>query len=418
MSSTTNGNGDLPATFRNVPATGVIWVMGQALQAGYTAGHPAWANLGQGAPETGPLPGAPDRIRSVVISDDDVHEYGPVGGIMQLREAVANLYNARYRVGKMPYTAANVAISPGGRAGLTRIGASLGTVKVGHILPDYTAYEEMLGSFGTFTPTPFIGGHRGRSFDAKRFREEVLDRGLMAMLFSNPSNPTGKLLSGEALAEWVVEARKLGCYLIMDEFYSHYVFGGPRLTVSAAEYVDDVNKDPILIVDGITKNWRYPGWRISWTIGPEEVIKKIISAGSFLDGGAVHPMQLAALPLLDPTASDNEARAIQACFSAKRELMVDGLRRLGLRLDAPKGSFYCWANVEALPSGWNTGDGFFRKALAAKVITVPGQFFDINPGQRRPNRPGRLENWVRFSFGPTHQSLRLGLQSLEQAMRG
>ncbi|MBI4407554.1 MAG: pyridoxal phosphate-dependent aminotransferase [Candidatus Kerfeldbacteria bacterium] len=415
--STHNNGVDGSATFRAVPATGVIWVMGKAATAGYASTKEGWVNLGQGAPETGPLPDAPDRIRRVVIDNDDQHEYGPVGGIMELREAVARLYNERYREGKMPYTATNVAISPGGRAGLTRIGASLGNVKVGHVLPDYTAYEEMLGSFGTFTPTPFIGGHRGRRFDAGRFREEVLDRGLMAIIFSNPANPTGKLLCGDTLANWVDEARSLGCYMIPDEFYSHYIYGGPRLTVSAAEFVEDVDKDPILIVDGITKNWRYPGWRISWTIGPKEVIKKIISAGSFLDGGAVHPMQLAALPLLDPVASDKEARAIQACFAEKRQVMVEGLRRLGVRLDAPKGSFYCWGNVEALPTGWNTGTEFFENALRAKVICVPGQFFDINPGQRRPNRPGRLENWIRFSFGPRLEKIQQGLEQLEQAMR-
>lgn len=418
MPTHTNGNGngfEGPATFRAVPDTGVIWVMGQAALAGYTTGREGWANFGQGAPETGPLPGAPDRIRSMIINDDE-HEYGPVGGVMALRQAVADLYNTRYRMGLRQYKAENVAISPGGRAGLTRIGAALGQVKVGHVLPDYTAYEEMLGSFGTFTPTPFIGGHRGRRFDSARFREEVLDRGLMAILFSNPSNPTGKLLCGDTLSEWVAEARKLGCYLITDEFYSHYIYSGPRLTVSAAEFVEDPDKDPVLIVDGITKNWRYPGWRISWTIGPKDVIKKIVSAGSFLDGGAVHPMQLATLPLLDPTKSDDEARVIQAVFSAKRELMVHGLRHLGVRLEAPKGGFYCWGNVEALPAGWDTGGEFFRKALEAKVITVPGQFFDINPGQRRPNRPGRLENWIRFSFGPRIETLELGLQSLAQAM--
>ena len=51
--------------FRRVPRTGVIYVMHRARQQGYTPGDPAWANLGQGMPETGPIPGAPDRIEAI-----------------------------------------------------------------------------------------------------------------------------------------------------------------------------------------------------------------------------------------------------------------------------------------------------------------------------------------------------------------
>ena len=70
--------------------------------------------------------------------------------------------------------------------------------------------------------------------------------------------------------------------------------------VSAAAFVEDVETDPIIIVDGLTKNWRYPGWRISWTLGPKAVIETIASAGSFLDGGANHPFQNVAAALLNP----------------------------------------------------------------------------------------------------------------------
>ena len=85
------------------------------------------------------------------------------------------------------------------------------------------------------------------------------------MLVSNPSNPTGKLVQGEELARWTSVARELDCTLLLDEFYSHYVWTGPpgRLpTESAARYVQDVDRDPVVLFDGLTKNWRYPGWRV------------------------------------------------------------------------------------------------------------------------------------------------------------
>lgn len=408
-----------PPTFdmiRPVPPTGVIWVMHQAKQAGYIPDSDEWVNLGQGAPETGPLPGAPERIQSIIIPNDGCHEYGPVAGIMELREAVAHLYNTRYRQGKKPYTASNVAICGGGRVALTRLYAILARVNVGHILPDYTAYEEGLGAFGTFNPQAINGGHGDYRFDAQRIRREVLDRGLSALLLSNPANPNGKLLSGQHLDDWVAQARDLGCLFGFDEFYEHYIYDGAGFTVSAAEFIDDPNRDPVVIIGGVTKNWRYPGWRLSWTIGPEEIVQRLISAGSFLDGGAAHPLQLAVLPLLDPELANAEARAIQAVFAAKREVMVDGLRRLGVRLDKPKGTFYAWGDVSGLPEDWNTGMGFFRKALEAKVITVPGAFFDINPGHLRPNRPGSHGSRIRFSFGPPIEKLRQGLEQLERAL--
>jgi N-succinyldiaminopimelate aminotransferase len=130
--------------FRSVPRTGVIYVTTEAGKHGYTTGAPDWCNLGQGQPETGDLPGAPPRVHEVPIAVDD-QEYAPVAGIGELREAIAGLYNRLYRKGlPSQYTAENVCVSGGGRASLTRAAASLGHVNLGHFLPDYTAYEELL----------------------------------------------------------------------------------------------------------------------------------------------------------------------------------------------------------------------------------------------------------------------------------
>src|SRR5580693_5633592 len=84
--------------FRPLPRTGVVFVTGEAAARGYRAGHPEWCNLGQGQPETGPLPGAPMRIGQLSIDPAD-HEYAPVGGLPELREAVAEHYNHVYRRG-------------------------------------------------------------------------------------------------------------------------------------------------------------------------------------------------------------------------------------------------------------------------------------------------------------------------------
>jgi aspartate/methionine/tyrosine aminotransferase len=416
-----SNDGTLSA-FRPVPRTGVIYVTTEASKRGFRSGDPAWSNLGQGQPETGPLPGAPARIGQVAIDVDD-QEYAPIPGIWELREAIASLYNRLYRRG-MPsqYTAENVSVSGGGRAALTRAAASLGHVNLGHFLPDYTAYEELLDIFKAFTAIPILlEGERGYTFTVEDLRREVAGRGLSALLASNPCNPTGKLVHGQALAGWVSLARELDCALLLDEFYSHYIWTpipGDLPVESAARYVEDVDRDPVIIFDGLTKNWRYPGWRVTWTIGPRQVIEAVASAGSFLDGGGSKPLQRAAIPLLEDAHVRAETQAIHTSFRAKRERLLAGLARLGIEVDAaPDGTFYVWGRVGALPPPLDDGMGFFRAALDHQVIVVPGEFFDVNPGKRRHQRASRFRRHVRFSFGPAQESLDAALVRLETMIR-
>lgn len=405
--------------FRDVPRTGVIYVMSEAAAAGYRADDPDWTNFGQGQPEAGALEGAPARVHTIEVAPDD-QEYAPVPGLWELREAVADYYNRTFRQG-MPsqYSAENVCISGGGRTGLTRVAASLGRIHLGHFLPDYTAYEELLDLFRLFMPIPILlDPDRGYDFSLEQLEREILGRGLSGLLFSNPCNPTGKLISGDKLRGWVSAARRLDCTMIIDEFYSHYIWNGPPqkayLEATAARFVEDVDRDPIVIINGLTKNWRYPGWRVSWTVGPRDVVDRLASAGSFLDGGASRPLQRAAIELLDPDHVKAEIQAVQSRFRAKRAMLLNRLTSMGVRVERPPdGTFYVWGNVSELPEGLNDGMSFFRKALEKRCICVPGEFFDVNPGQRRAGRESRFKNHIRFSFGPPEESLSAGLDRLE-----
>lgn len=413
--------GDFHA-FRPVPKTGVIYVTSEATKLGFSTSDPSWCNLGQGQPETGELPGAPKRVEAVTIAADD-QEYAPVGGLGELREAVADLYNRLYRRGmKSQYSAENVCISGGGRAALTRAAASLGSINLGHFLPDYTAYEELLDIFKAFTSIPILlEGERGYSFTSEDLKREIVGRGLSALLLSNPCNPTGKLVAGEELERWVHVARETDCTLLLDEFYSHYVYRGRpgALPVeSAARYVEDVDKDPVVLFDGFTKNWRYPGWRITWAVAPKPIVERFASAGSFLDGGGSKPLQRAAIPLFDEAYVTQETMAIQNTFRDKRDRMLSRLERMGVRLDrVPDGTFYAWGNVASLPPPLNDGMGLFRAALTKKVIVVPGEFFDVNPGRRRHDRASRFRQYVRFSFGPSMETVEQALGRLEELVR-
>jgi N-succinyldiaminopimelate aminotransferase len=408
--------------FRPVPFTGVIFVMAEAARRGFRYGHPDWCNLGQGQPETGPLPGAPPRVHQVEIGVDD-QEYAPIPGIWELRRAVAELYNDLYRKGKQSqYTERNVCICGGGRASLTRAVAALGEVNLGHFLPDYTAYEELLDIFKLFTSIPILlEGETGYHFSLEQLEREITGRGLSALLLSNPCNPTGKVIQGAELDGWVGVAREVGCTLLIDEFYSHYIWtdsGDGSGMVSAARYVENVDADPVVLFDGLTKNWRYPGWRTTWIVGPRQVIEAVSSSGSFLDGGGSKPLQRSAVPLLAPALACAEAAAIRQAFLRKRTILGEGLAAAGVRFDlAPEGTFYWWGDVSALAPSINTGMSFFRAALERQVICVPGEFFDVNPGKRRSGRPSRFRNYVRFSFGPEERSVTEGVRRIQELVR-
>ncbi len=413
--------------FRRVPRTGVIYVMHRAAAAGHGADGRTWYNLGQGSPEVGPLPGAPPR-RDELHIDPRRQTYAPVDGIDELRERVADLYNFLYRRDKRSqYTRENVSIAPGGRPAMTRIAAAMGEMNLGHFIPDYTAYEELLTAFKGFIPIPILlDAAHGYRASRRLLEKEIVGRGLSALWCSNPCNPTGQLVEGDLLAEWVGVARDNACTFILDEFYSHYIYtpapdsctqiADTARMVSAAAHVDDVNRDPVILVDGLTKNWRYPGWRVSWIVGPVSVIDRVTSAGSFLDGGGNHPFQEAAVPLLEPELVLQETQAIQTEFARKRRFLVDRLRALGIEVEhEPSGAFYVWGNLAGLPTPLNDGIEFFKALLQVQVITVPGVFFDVNPGQRRRN--ARYHSYCRLSFGPSMETLERGMEQIEKLIR-
>ncbi len=412
-----------PATFRAVPYMGVIYVVHEAEKLGFRNGHPDWCNLGQGQPEVGPIDGAPPRVSTIKLDPHD-HAYGPVGGTVELRQTVAEHYNRLFRQGKASqFTKDNVAIASGGRLILARMFATLSNINIGYQVPDYTAYEDML-DYHSYRVNPIqvkTGPETGFVTSPHQLREAIRDNNLQAHLLSNPCNPTGQVVRGGDLAEYVRIARQQDCTLLLDEFYSHFIYtedGKPGdAPVSAAEYIDNVESDPVLMIDGLTKNYRYPGWRLGWAVGPPEIIEMINRAASAIDGGPSTAVQRAALSVLQPNIADQETDVLRTTFAKKRNLMVNRLREMGVTCEhEPGGTFYVWANIGSLPAPLNDADVFFRKALQRKVMTVPGRFFDVNPGQKRPEDK-EYKHWVRFSFGPPLANVEMGLDRLTALVR-
>jgi aspartate/methionine/tyrosine aminotransferase len=179
-------------------------------------------------------------------------------------------------------------------------------------------------------PTPLLESDNYHIHPDK-IRDE-LARGVSVILTSNPRNPTGQTVVNPELAE-IQDVCRDRCTLVMDEFYCGYNYTSDcdGTVVSAADNVVDVDNDDVLIIDGMTKRFRLPGWRIAWIVGPKAFISAIGSCGSYLDGGANVPFQEAAVQMLEPQLVRDEMIALQTHFKAKRDYVIERLKEIGFK---------------------------------------------------------------------------------------
>lgn len=417
------GSADFPMV-RYVPYMGVIWTVNEASKLGFYNGHPDWCNVGQGQPEVGTIEGAPERIENLKLEPSDA-AYGPVGGTPEVREAIADWVNRTYRKGMSQYTAENVSFACGGRLALTRLYSIFkdGTC-IAYKNPDYTAYEDYLYPLRHNCELIELRAEEkdGFTVPVERFEDFMHDVRPNAFVFSNPCNPTGQVIKDEAMDRYIDAARKENCLLGADEFYATFSYnedGTPAdRAVSALPYVKDVNRDPVIVFDGLTKGFRYPGWRAGWAIGPKYLIEMINRAASAVDGGPSTMVQRGVIEELAPGHAEAELLATRKEFAVKRKMMIEGLAQLGIHTptNQPLGTFYIWASIENLPGKLSDADHFFYACLQKKVITVPGHFFDVRPFRVRPtNEPYR--HWVRFSYGPNRQTIKTALERIEQVIK-
>ena len=407
--------------FDETETIGVVWVTNEAEKLGFFNGNSEWANLGQGEPETGHLEGAPPRINTFKIEESD-NRYGPVSGMKELRIAIADYYNRLYRKetsSKFSYK--NISICMGGRLALNRVFSILGTIRLGYKIPEYPAYKEIFKNHASkinpiYIPTLPINNF---TIPCEEFEAKITNLQLDAFLMSNPCNPTGHVIKEKALESYLTISRKLKFPLIIDEVYSHFIYENKQpanQSVSAATYIEDVNTDQIIIIDALTKSFRYPGWRLAWIVAPENIIEDIQAASSGLDGGPSNPIQKAAIQLFEQKNVDLEMKALRSAFSKKQNIAIKTLEEIGITCSSDSNStFYIWGDISQLPFPINRSDLFFQEALKRKVIVVPGYLFDIRPNLEI-NQP-KFNNFIRFSFGPEEKNLKMGLAKIVELIQ-
>ncbi len=121
--------------------------------------------------------------------------------------------------------------------------------------------------------------------------------------------------------------------------------------------------------------------------------------------------------MLRPDLVRAEMIALQKHFRDKRDYVVQRLRSIGFVIrQLPDSTFYLWLNLESLPGLISDGLNFFQACLEEKVIVVPGIFFDLNPARRRDLFDSPCHHFVRFSYGPKMEVLKMGCDGIERVV--
>lgn len=173
-------------------------------------------------------------------------------------------------------------------------------------------------------------------------------------------------------------------------------------------------------MNGLTKGFRLSAWLICWTLGREEYINSLSSAGSFLDEGSNAPLQYAAVDDFKPMVVRAETKALQFHFKMKRYYVISRLSSMGFKSmpqNTSNFTFYLWLNLLHFSGKLRNCLGFFHECPHDKVIVVLGFVFSINP-----QNLSRLEevvwyNFVSISYGPKLYHLDRGMDGIERILR-
>ncbi len=344
--------------------------------------HP-WA---QGYPLTTQLPGGPPLPDQIDLVSTDL-KYPKATGEIELRQAIANYYNKNYSAGITPD---HVAIFAGGRPGILATLAFLeSNVCVAVEETEYTPYYDMLKILGR--KVQLITSNEENQFRPRpdAYDVEPVDSTERVLLLkSNPCNPTGVSVTGDALKKLVQEFSNPGRGALFDEAYEFYTDPEPE---SALRYVNDIDQTNIFVIGCATKGLQVPGMRVGWAIAALKHIEIFRNYSSFGMGGVSRPSQLYVTKLFEPKRVQQARSAVRTFFASQRARYGKGLKELGFELFTGNGGFYHWGK---LPNGL-TADTFNERLFRHQAGILPGRLCDM---ARRDGGP--LEHFMRFSFGP------------------
>jgi len=197
----------------------------------------------------------------------------------------------------------------------------------------------------------------------------------------------------------VVEfARENKIWLVHDLAYADLVYDGYRapslLEVPGAKEVG-------VEFYSMTKGYSMPGWRVGFCLGNPTLIAALARIKSYLDYGIFQPIQIAAIKALNDC--DEEVKQIVDVYKSRRDVLVEGLNRLGWEIEKPKATMFVWAKI---PPKWRELGSLefsLRLLKEAKVAVSPGVGFG-----------GVGEGCVRFALVENEHRIRQGIRGIRK----
>lgn len=333
--------------------------------------------------------------------DAGATRYTAVAGIEPLRAAIAERASC-LRPGA-PVDPSQVVVSAGTKQAL--FNACFALFSAGDEVlvptPGWTSYYQML-AIARATAVP-VSGPRGRGFKVSPAElVHARTERTRGLILNSPSNPTGAVYSHDELEAIVDFADKAGWWILSDEIYRAICYQGEATSLLA---VRPSSFERLVVVDGLAKSMAMPGWRIGWSIAPQELTRAVTALQSHTTSNATTISQHAALSALSDDAAYRSALdEMLAELRRRREGALGVLRSGGLDVIEPEGAFYLFVRAgNATESDPEPGTRLAERLLEEHdVAVVAGAAFGA-------------PEWIRVSFAAPTADVFEGVRRIVRA---
>lgn len=322
-------------------------------------------DLGIGDPD---LPTPQPIIERLKKASEDPrnHHYPSYEGMVEFRTAAAQWFEGRFGITFDPKTEVLALI--GSKEGIAHI--PLAFVNPGDYVlvpsPGYPVYRVatlLAGGTPYFLPLLKENGFLPKLSEIPK---EVAERS--KLLFINyPNNPTSAIAEKPFFEEVIAFARRYGIIVCHDAAYSELAFDGYRpLSFFEVEGAKEVGIE----FHSLSKTFNMTGWRIGFAVGNQEIVSGLGRVKTNIDSGLFQAIQEAGIEALNHF--DTPIPNIIRIYEGRRDVMVKGLREMGLEVDLPRATFYLWIRV---PRGYTSAQFATLLIEQAGIVATPGNGF-------------------------------------------
>lgn len=320
--------------------------------------------------------------------DNGYTRYGPVAGLPALRENLATEFDG--------YGSENIIVTNGAKQGLFEIFQVICDVGREVIIPTpcWVSFEHQVTLAGG---VPVLVPTKRHQLDVDAIARAVTDR-TVAILVNSPNNPTGAVYDSESLRRIAEICRRNDLWLISDEAYASFIYGGQPVFSPFA--FPDIRQQ-LIVVRSFSKTYGMTGFRVGYVAAPEEMIARLTTIQGHLTGNVCSFAQHGALSAAKVPPETLELRRQQ--YEARRDLAMDLCRDM-FDVIEPDGAFYLFPDTARYQKRFEDSLELARYLLEkANVAVVPGEFFGA---------PGH----IRISFATSVDRLTIGLNRIKDVL--